>query len=88
VEWRARSARMAGRGRRGELVCPVYLVYLVCLVGRMEKRNQRNKLKKPDEQERRTTSGEAKIGYLAAGWVADSMAARIFTRDSRSNSCP
>jgi len=47
-----------------DLVC---FVCLVCLVGRTEKRKEP---KKPDEQERRTTAGEAKIGYLAAGWVA------------------
>ncbi len=28
------------------------------------------------------------IGYLATGWPADSMAARIFARLSASNSCP
>jgi hypothetical protein len=48
----------------------VCLVYLVCLVGRMEKRKERNKPKKPDEPGRRTTSGEAKIGYLVTRWVA------------------
>jgi hypothetical protein len=48
----------------------VCLVYLVCLVGWTEKRKEQNKPKKPDEQERRTRAGEAKIGYLAAGWVA------------------
>jgi hypothetical protein len=34
------------------------------------------------------SEGEAKIGYLVTGWVADSMAARILARDSASNSCP
>jgi hypothetical protein len=53
VEWRARSARMAGRARRG-MVCLVDLVCfvcLVCLVGRTEKRKEQNKPKNPDEQE-------------------------------------
>jgi hypothetical protein len=33
-------------------------------------------------------AGNVKIGYLVTGWLADSMAARIFSRLSASNSCP
>ncbi len=40
----------------------------------------------------RATDGKgetgATISYLATGWPADSMAARIFAWDSASNSCP
>jgi hypothetical protein len=46
----------------------------------MEKRKEPNKPKKPDEQERRTASGEAKIGYLAAGWVACKIGFELVSR--------
>ena len=52
------------------LVCLVCLVYSVRLVGWTEKRKEPKKPEEPDERGRRAASAEAKIGYLAAGWVA------------------
>ena len=45
-----------------------YLVYLVCLVGWTGKPTKwTKKQNEPDERERRTMAGKAKIGYLATG---------------------
>lgn len=71
-----------------DMVC---LVYLVCAVvsekrasgGTSETSRMVGRVYLVCEAE-----GEAKIGYLATGCLVDSMAARIFVRDSRSNSCP
>jgi hypothetical protein len=46
----------------------------------MEKRKEPKKPDVPDDQERRTTSGEAKIGYLAAGWVACKIGFELVSR--------
>ena len=98
-----RGAGWWGRGRDErdwrderdvELVCLVYLVCFVCLVTLVfsaiepYEPNKPEKPNKPEEQEERTTAGKAKIGYLATGLRVDSMAVRIFSRDSTSNSCP
>jgi hypothetical protein len=75
------------------LIWVVSVVWFISFLSAIEP-NEPNKPKKlnepdePDEQKRRKTTGEAKIGYLATRWLVDLMAARIFTRDSTSNSCP
>jgi hypothetical protein len=75
-----------------DMVC---LVYLVCAVvsekrasgGTSETSRMVGRVYLVCEAEGEA-EGEAKIGYLATGCLVDSMAARIFVRDSRSNSCP
>ena len=69
-------------------------VSFVLLVGsktppeKPERPDRSDRPEKPNEPVGRTMIDKAKTLYLATGWLADSMAARIFSRLLASNSCP